>query len=83
MEKNQCGEIIDDLELHLQSCGWQADHVQLVVDNIVETFKNNLPNDFYNNYDDIARNCGIAETQPFDDKANSLIDKVNECLKKE
>ena len=83
MKKNQCEEIIEDLELHLKSCGWQEDRVLQVVDVIEETFKSSLLNDFCDDYNEIARNCGVAETQPFDDKAISLINEIKECFKKE
>ncbi|MCK5592276.1 MAG: hypothetical protein KAI72_10010 [Candidatus Pacebacteria bacterium] len=82
MKKNQYKEIIDDLELHLWFCGWQEDHIQLVVDTIVETLKDNPLNDFYDDYNEIARNCGVAKTQPFDNKAISLINEIKESFKK-
>lgn len=69
-------ELIETVKAHLVSTGWQHDHAELVIDNIVATFDEELFVEGFASYDDIARNSGVANVPPLDEQTIELLNEI-------
>lgn len=70
--------LIDDLKLYLQSRGWETSHAEVVVDVIINTFKEGVLINAA--YDEIARNSGVGTPPPFDKKAITQLNQIKSLL---
>jgi len=73
MDKN---ELIEEVKAYLVAQGWQTDHTELVIDNIIESFNENALTHGLVDYNEIARNSGVAEAQELDEQTIILLDKI-------